>query len=212
MRVGRPSGFTLIELLVVIAIIGILIALLLPAIQGAREAGRRTHCKNNLKQLSLALLNYDGVHKHLPPGVVQAYPTPPAVKPDTSKGNWSWSALTLPYVEYKTLYESIGVKATDLATAMDSPDRLAGMSQEMAGFRCPSDGSAPSLNTERPIQSAAGISSPLATSNYVGVNSSGELRRDPGLPSNNANGIFVINKATRLKDITDGTSKTAVLG
>src|SRR5436305_15150221 len=96
---SRKNAFTLVELLVVIAIIGILVALLLPAIQAASEAARRTQCKSNIKNIALALQNYHDARKSFPPGVVQAHPTPPAVKPDTDQGNWSWGALILPYVE-----------------------------------------------------------------------------------------------------------------
>ena len=109
------------------------------------------------------------------------------------------------------MHRSIGVSTIDLARSMDVPENLGDMQHELSSYRCPSD-AGPPINGERPIQSAAGLAAGLATSNYVGVNSSGELRRNGGLPPNDANGIFIINKATKLKDITDGTSKTADLG
>jgi len=128
MRVtGRAAAFTLVELLVVIAIIGVLIALLLPAIQAAREAARRTRCQNSLKQVSLALLNYNGINKAFPVGVVQANPALPAVKPDTSKGNWGWGALILPFMESNALHQALAVKSTDLASAIDAADKLGDM-------------------------------------------------------------------------------------
>ncbi|HZZ27076.1 MAG TPA: DUF1559 domain-containing protein [Pirellulales bacterium] len=210
--VRTSRAFTLVELLVVIAIIGVLIALLLPAIQAAREAARRAQCKNNLKQLGLALLNYEGVYKHFPAGIIQANPTPPAVKPDTNLGNWGWAAQILPFVEFQQTYNAINVKTMDLATSLNASDRLANMQQDMPGFRCPSDGTVPQQNNQRLIQNTSGIGNALATSSYVGVNSSSELRRDPGPPGNNANGIFICNKAFRIKDIIDGTSKTAMVG
>src|SRR5438552_310335 len=92
-RRWERRGFTLVELLVVIAIIGILVALLLPAVQAAREAGRRTQCQNNLKQIGLALHNYHDTLKTLPSGFVAS-----AAYPSTANG-WGWSALILPYVE-----------------------------------------------------------------------------------------------------------------
>src|SRR5438876_1373568 len=88
----RRRGFTLVELLVVIAIIGVLVALLLPAVQAAREAARRAQCSNNLKQLSLALLNYETVHNTLPPAGIDS-------------NQMSWAVLLLPYFEQQALYD-----------------------------------------------------------------------------------------------------------
>jgi prepilin-type N-terminal cleavage/methylation domain-containing protein/prepilin-type processing-associated H-X9-DG protein len=211
----RRAGFTLVELLVVIAVIGILVGLLLPAIQAAREAARRTECKNNAKNITLALLNYHDTYKSFPPGVVQANPPPPPPLPaaaDSRLGNWSWSALILPFVEEDPLYDLIDVANTDLATSMDEPANLAAMQRAVLIFRCPTD-TAPTFNEERLINSAADVPSPLSTSNYVGVNSSGELRRDPGLPEDSeANGMFVRIKGRKLKEVTDGTSHTAMIG
>src|SRR6187402_2594220 len=93
------SAFTLVELLVVIAIIGILVALLLPAVQAAREAGRRTHCLNNLKQIGLALHNYHDVRKALPFGKGAPYPMPAA-----GYARWSPHAMILPFMEQGTTY------------------------------------------------------------------------------------------------------------
>jgi len=210
-RKHRIRAFTLVELLVVIAIIGILVALLLPAIQSAREAARRTQCKSSAKNIGLSLQNYHDARKSFPPGVVQAHPTPPAVKPDTDLGNWSWSALILPYVEETAVYGLINVPKSDLATSMDTPANLTAMQAPITVFRCPSD-TAPAINDERLIMSISNKASPLATSNYVGVNSSADIRRDPGAPGTFANGIFVLNKGTRMKEITDGTSHTAIVG
>jgi prepilin-type N-terminal cleavage/methylation domain-containing protein/prepilin-type processing-associated H-X9-DG protein len=206
----RSNGFTLVELLVVIAIIGILVALLLPAIQAAREASRRTHCKNNAKNIAIALQNFHDTNKSFPPGVVQVNPAPPATT-DTNLGNFSWSALILPFVEEADVYDLVDVAKTDLATSMDRPGNLTAMQSNMAVYRCPSD-AGPTFNEERLITSAAGIASPLSTSNFVGVNSSAELRRDPGEPGNQANGIFVRSKGRKIREITDGTSHTAIIG
>ena len=208
--VRRTSAFTLVELLVVIAIIGILVGLLLPAIQSAREAARRTQCKSNCKNLTLALMNYHDTRKTFPPGVVQVNPAPPGTA-DTSLGNWGWGALILPYAEEATLHDLIGVTKTDLAKSMDTPASLAAMQVPIAVYRCPSD-TAPGINESRLISSAANVANLLATSNFVGINSSGELRRDPGPPGNQANGIFVRIKGIKIREIIDGTSHTAILG
>jgi prepilin-type N-terminal cleavage/methylation domain-containing protein/prepilin-type processing-associated H-X9-DG protein len=206
----RHSAFTLVELLVVIAVIGVLVALLLPAVQAAREAARRTQCKSNARNIALALHNYHDTNKSFPPGVVQVNPAPPATT-DTSLGNFSWSALILPFVEETDVYGLVDVAKTDLATSMDRPGNLAAMQSSIGVFRCPTD-TGPTFNEERLIMSVAGTASPLSTSNFVGVNSSGELRRDPGEPGNQANGIFVRIKGRKIKEITDGTSHTAIIG
>lgn len=102
-RPTRNAGFTLIELLVVIAIIAILIALLLPAVQQAREAARRTQCKNNLKQLGLALHNYHDTHSVFPPGLLGRCTTPDL--------NASGLVMLLPYIEQNNLYSQFNFSA-----------------------------------------------------------------------------------------------------
>jgi len=100
-RTRSRSGFTLIELLVVIAIIAVLIALLLPAVQQAREAARRTQCKNNLKQIGLACHNFHDVYGNFPPGL-----------PDDDTDNWSWGTYILPYIEQAPLFKTATVART----------------------------------------------------------------------------------------------------
>ena len=101
----KRSGFTLVELLVVIAIIGILVALLLPAVQAAREAARRMSCGNNLKQIGLALHNYHDTYKTMPPAIV--YTRPPAQNARNGRPYWGWGALVLPYVEQTPLHDAL---------------------------------------------------------------------------------------------------------
>ncbi|TWU20347.1 DUF1559 domain-containing protein [Bythopirellula polymerisocia] len=203
-------GFTLVELLVVIAIIGVLVALLLPAVQAAREAARRTQCKNSLRQIAIALQNHHDTTKRFPAGCKHENPTPPSVS-NVYEGNWNWSAMLLPYVEQTALYDQIGITDTDLATALDDPNKLTVMQTSLSVFLCPTTAS-PTVNEERDIRSTSGQYYGLATSDYVGVNSSNELRRYRGAPGRDANGIFMLEKGTRIREITDGTSNTLILG
>ena len=127
-RQTSPQGFTLIELLVVIAIIAILVALLLPAVQQAREAARRSSCKNNLKQLGLALHNYHDTHSCLPPGWVG---------PEDSGGTrWGWGTLLLPYIEQGPLYDTLrpGTPMT-MPNVTTRPE----LGQPLAAYSCPTD-------------------------------------------------------------------------
>jgi len=106
------QGFTLVELLVVIAIIGVMVGLLLPAVQAAREAARRMQCSNNMKQLGLALHNFHDTFKKLPPGILAPVPTPPpgAPAPGTGFGDHQWvgaMAYLLPYIEQQAIYEQL---------------------------------------------------------------------------------------------------------
>ncbi|MEW4528929.1 DUF1559 domain-containing protein [Maioricimonas sp. JC845] len=124
----RRRGFTLIELLVVIAIIAILIALLLPAVQQAREAARRTQCKNNLKQLGLALHNYVDANRYLPPGAAVDL----SVTSTGNNGSWGVHGRLLPYLEQGNLYNNV-----DLTIAWDFQTAIDGL--KIATFGCPSD-------------------------------------------------------------------------
>ena len=98
-------GFTLVELLVVIAIIGVLVALLLPAVQAAREAARRAQCQSAMKNIALAILNYESANNELPVGAVG--------QPKDTEG-WSWSTLTLPYMEQQATYNQLRPSSTFL--------------------------------------------------------------------------------------------------
>jgi prepilin-type processing-associated H-X9-DG protein/prepilin-type N-terminal cleavage/methylation domain-containing protein len=197
-KTGRGSAFTLIELLVVISIIGLLIALLLPAVQAAREAARRAQCVNNLKQVGLALQNYHGSFLTLPPGYISNFD--PSGN-DTGPG-WGWAAMILPQVEQGPLFDAINFNVP-----IESPSNQTTRLNLVAGFLCPSDPVPPSwLATMRdasgiPTQSICQV----ATANYVGVYGTS----DPGI---DGDGVLFRDSNIGLRDVTDGTSQTLAVG
>jgi prepilin-type N-terminal cleavage/methylation domain-containing protein len=146
-RFSRRAGFTLVELLVVIAIIGILVGLLLPAVQVARESGRQLSCQNTLKNLSLGVLNFESANKHLPHGAIEwsagyqrqaIWPS----APNTRNSGWTWLYFVLPYMESIELFERGAVQPTETAEPLGSPEK--GRRLENFGapwMRCPSDSS-----------------------------------------------------------------------
>lgn len=194
----RQFGFTLIELLVVIAIIAILVSLLLPAVQQAREAARRTQCKNNLKQLGLALHNYHDTHQSFAPGWVD--------QNQSTAANWGWMCYVLPMLDQANLYRQLDVGGTDLGTALDQAVRLRLMTTPLPLFRCPSD-TAPDLNTQHTLLSASGATQATAVSNYIGANGGGDWTYDAQLT-----GTFGRNSRVKIRDFTDGTSNTICVG
>lgn len=200
----RPRGFTLIELLVVIAIIAILVALLLPAIQQAREAARRSSCKNNLKQVGTALHNYHDTHSTFPPGWIGVTNWRPHVE---GNSGWGWSSLILPDVEQKNLYDQIDF---NLPVTSANPAILR---QPISSFRCPSD-SFPDVWTIQDEGTGAALAI-LSTSNYVGSFGTDELHDCEGAAIGfpcRSNGAFFLNSAIRMRDITDGTNSTVLVG
>ncbi len=193
---GRRRAFTLIELLVVIAIIAILIALLLPAIQQAREAARRTQCRNNMKQIGIAIHNYHDIHKQLPPG---------AIMPSGFGASWdvmSWSVYILPQMDNTPLYDGLMAETSNNTTEFDrNTPGLAGT--EVDAYLCPSDVMG-SINTVLNTQK-------LGHSSYVACIGS-SLPGDNDFSRGAVSGCFGVNLDFRIRDITDGTSNTILIG
>lgn len=195
--IRRRGAFTLIELLVVIAIIAILISLLLPAVQQAREAARRTQCKNNLKQLGLALHNYHDSHRGFAPGWVDQ---------NLSAGaNWGWSVYLMPAMEQGNMYQQLQVGTIHLSAALASVTHERLMKTPLPGFRCPSD-TAPGINVRNQLESTNGPVA-VASSNYVAANGGGDWTYDGNLA-----GSFGRNSHAKIRDFTDGTSNTIMVG
>ncbi len=189
---NRIRGFTLIELLVVIAIIAILIALLLPAVQQAREAARRTQCKNNLKQYGLALHNYHDVHKMFVPNGVAGTTENVGGRYKQAWLAWSGTSMLLPYIDQAPIYNKI-----DFGWRWDS-NRNGNVNNTMArsrvpGFVCPSDPGADASYTANMAPTSYTISAGPAS--------------DWSMRSNNP-GFATLYKGSKIRDITDGSSNT----
>lgn len=213
---SRKSGFTLIELLVVIAIIAILVALLLPAVQQAREAARRTQCKNNLKQIGIALHNYHDIYGSFPSGYIWDG------RAVVSEG-WGWSALILPQMDQEPLWDQLQVTNMTLAAVLATgPTGVAPLLQTgVPAYKCPSD---PGGNRGEDVvhqnrhfgggegTNAGGLGQFLPSpSNYMGVQGNRERCPSQGINSL-ANGIFFYNSKVKFRDVIDGQSNTFCVG
>lgn len=206
-RARRPRGFTLIELLVVIAIIAILIALLLPAVQQAREAARRTQCRNNMKNLGLAMHNYHDTHSVFPWGF--------------DERETLWHAMILPQIEQTSLYNTLIWQETGPGNwdAVGSPNTAA-CGTLIPVFRCPS------MPVEAHIDNTpAGTVMPGRVPTSYRVSAGGNPMSDDvstipaGTPSwavaledKTCDGIFYGCSRTNLRDVTDGTTNTIMVG
>ncbi len=203
-------GFTLVELLVAIAIIGILVALLLPAINAAREAARRAQCKNKIKQLALATLTYQEANRRFPTGNV--HPRNIAMGGSCSgsptsapaNGRASWSVFILPYIEQNALFNQFDL---DLTFTSADPGQLG---------LAPNDGLFHVVNNAFQCTSDPNSTSEINNSNYFGVQGGGDLSL--ALCTANSqqrvfynNGVLYHNSRVRIREITDGTTKTFLL-
>lgn len=207
LRNPRFRGFTLVELLVVIAIIGILIALLLPAVQAAREAARRMNCSNKMKQIALAIHNYHDVFKAFPSGTLSSVPV------TYSTANWctsgsasqsraSWTVLILPYLESSPLHDQFdfGGTFTSTSNVPGNATNHALFSVTNSNYQCPSDSNSKGTNNN---------------TSYFGVQGGGttpNCSSSGGLRVFFINGILYHNSQTQFRDITDGTSSVFMVG
>ncbi|MGH7138379.1 MAG: DUF1559 domain-containing protein [Pirellulales bacterium] len=220
----KRHAFTLVELLVVIAIIGILIAMLLPAVQAARESANRSQCMNNLKQIGLALQSYHDAKKVFPSGYVDLNNNP-ALTPDNDVGpGWGWASMILPNMEQQNVFNLINF-SQPVGMGVNATVSLV----NIPAYQCPSD------PLQDPIQIYdSSLSAPIATvahGNYVGcdgwieclVGSTGTIAPTgpfawaaDGIPNGvygpGARGVFWRNSHTKITDVKDGTSNTILAG
>lgn len=206
-----PKAFTLVELLVVITIIGILIALLLPAVQAAREAARRMQCANNFKQVGLALHNYHSVRECFPPGMFAG---------GSTNMYFSWSVYTLPYMEQDSLYANIDFGDTygywgGSTTFHGGGAKMANSAisrTTIPGYLCPTD---PQSGEKIWVWSGEPKGTPQAgATNMAGVADSRYWQKSGGMPEEFPvnDGIMGGNRPCSIADIKDGTSNTLIVG
>ena len=202
-------AFTLIELLVVIAIIGVLVGLLLPAVQSARESGRRIACVNNLHQIGVGLHVYENARREFPVGWQPG---------GSRKAEWGWPTQIFPMLEQSVLYDSLKVSSTTLRDAIGDAAIRPLLRTTIGLFRCPSDLTPPTLpggsnngpqyNRLFDCDNCPSDFEP-ATSNYVG---NGGLNDPMPVIGSNGNGIFWSETPVRVADIKDGLTKTFAVG
>lgn len=188
-QLPSSGGFTLVELLVVIAIIGVMVGLLLPAVQAAREAARRMQCKNNLKQMSLAIHNYESSYGSFPPSASIRM-----IGAINTNASWSIHGRILPFIEQVALANQV-----DLSLAWDDQAVISGL--KIPVYACPSD---PSADTPRDVSPK--LASPLFPTTY-GFNFGTWMVYDP-VSGQIGDGAFGPNSRLGFRDFKDGTSNT----
>ena len=218
---NEPRGFTLVELLVVIAIIGVLVALLLPAVQAAREAARRSQCVSNLKQIGIAISTYVDANKKLPPGrsgcdgAVTTNGPCHALAPRTGLGTF---ALILPFIEEQALFDlkqdtpdTMQPWHTTSTTWASNPNNLRFVAQVVSLYRCPSDPT-PRAETSAILE----WNPPIPGDKLVGLTGYscnwGTSQSNSGANKSGNNGLFSYRKVYKLREITDGLAHTLIVG
>ncbi len=199
---NKVRGFTLIELLVVIAIIAILIALLLPAVQQAREAARRTNCKNNLAQLGLALLNYEHMHEVLPPGVVN--PDGP-IRSVPEGYHMSWMVQLLPHLEQIQAFRQV-----DFSKSIYTKENKDVRGLVINTYFCPSS---PSQQVRPVVEEGNNAGGEFPNDAQIGMTTYAACHNSTEVPIDADNmGVMFLNSAIRYEDIMDGSSNTIFVG
>ena len=236
----KRRGFTLIELLVVIAIIAILVAILLPAVQQAREAARRSQCKNNLKQMALAIHNYETAHNVFPPGYFYmpgdngttndygsktGYPVAGGMEAANHMGI-AWGTFLLPFVDQTALYETVDFNRPNFDV-----NSLEARETQLSLYLCPSDAYSEDNavvrdDTVSPVEQYAcssyaanygpghGVAvSPGDDTDDVNLDATPEAGLEPANATiRAAGGVFYRNSRTQVRDIVDGLSNTLAIG
>lgn len=219
-RLLSLGGFTLVELLAVIAIIGVLVGLLLPAVQAARESSRRSSCSNNIKQLGLAMQSYHDANKKLPP-LCKKPVACSSSDPDWNVSAWGWNVYLLPFTEEQALYDGAKVSSNTLAQSVADATTKTFLKRVPVIGLCPSD--------PWPLRTTSNTSNP-GRSNYIAVSSTLtkltvlDVSQINPLPKKSTMGAFpgawpvsdTASNAVRaprpFSEFTDGLSKTFLLG